>query len=98
MNLWQEDEIKNLKSQYATELLKHDCNSEDLKEKNLPYDAYIITYQVDGIIYKDLTRCHKRVGLFDMYYDKFGSGSLLSINFGPGKVNPKLWTDTNKKK
>ena len=26
-----------------------------------------------------------------MYYDKFGAGSLVSIEYGPGIVSPKTW-------
>jgi len=38
-----------------------------------------------------LVRTAKRSRLFDMYYDKFGSNSVVSIDFGPGNINPKLW-------
>jgi|TARA_A100001201_G_scaffold391_4_gene1078 hypothetical protein len=26
-----------------------------------------------------------------MYYDKFGPNTVISIDFGPGTINPKLW-------
>jgi hypothetical protein len=26
-----------------------------------------------------------------MYYDKFGGDSIISIEYGPGTVNPKIW-------
>lgn len=26
-----------------------------------------------------------------MYYDKFGPGAMMDIDFGPGTANPKLW-------
>ena len=91
MSLWQDSEIDQLKKKYSTQLVKHNCSEEDLKETNLPSDAYVVTYIVDETTYKDLTRCSKRVQIFDMYYDKFGTGVLQDIDFGPGRVNPKLW-------
>lgn len=98
MSLWQDSEIEDLKNKYSTELMKHDCQSDDLSNTNLPYDAYLVTYIVDDKTYKDLTRCSKRVHIFDMYYDKFGPGVIQSIDFGPGKVNPKLWNSKDNKK
>jgi hypothetical protein len=38
-----------------------------------------------------VTRAAKRVDLFDMYYDKYGPGAIQKIDFGYGRVNPKLW-------
>jgi hypothetical protein len=26
-----------------------------------------------------------------MYYDKFGADSIVSIEYGPGTVSPKIW-------
>jgi len=35
-----------------------------------------------------------------MYYDKYGPGSVQKIDFGYGRMNPKLWGNqkTEKKK
>ena len=41
-----------------------------------PSDAWIVTYEVDGEVHRDLTR-GSRVKLFDMYYDKFKMGKRL---------------------
>jgi hypothetical protein len=38
----------------------------------------------------DLVR-GSRVKIFDMYYDKYGPGSVKKIDFGYGRTNPKLW-------
>ena len=29
--------------------------------------------------------------VFDMYYDKYGPGSVKSINYGHGTIRPNLW-------
>ena len=50
-----------------------------------------MTYKVDDAVRNDLVRCHGRVNIFDMYYDKFGAGSIVSIEYGPGLVSPKTW-------
>ena len=62
-----------------------------MKDKSLPSDAYIVTYKIDDAVRNDLVRCHAKVNIFDMYYDKFGAGSIVNIEYGPGIVSPKLW-------
>ena len=46
-------------------------------------------------VYTDLCR-GKRVDVFDLYYDKFGKGSLIRIEWAYGQVSPKLWGATVK--
>jgi hypothetical protein len=29
--------------------------------------------------------------MFDMYYDRYGKGSVQRIDFGYGSINPRLW-------
>ena len=29
--------------------------------------------------------------IFDLYFDKFGKGSLQGIDFGYGNINPSMW-------
>jgi len=38
----------------------------------------------------DLCRSSKMSNVFDLYYDRFGSG-LKQIEMGYGRKNPKLW-------
>ena len=38
-----------------------------------------------------MVRAASRVNIFDMYYDKFGSNGIVSIEYGPGLMSPKLW-------
>ena len=98
---WTPKEKEDLSSRYSTSLIKENCNSEELKDKSLPSDAYIVTYKVDDAVRNDLVRCHAKVNIFDMYYDKFGKG-LKNIDYGEGRHNPKLWglkaPQTKKKK
>lgn len=88
--IWNAQEIKELKSRYGCEILKHNCTLQETKDYTVPTDAYIVEYIVDGEICYDLTRCGKRVNLFDMYYDKIGN-TIRSIRWGYGKINPRNW-------
>ena len=51
---WTAKEKENLNLRYSTCLLKENCNEEDLNDRSLPLDAYIVTYKMDGAIRKDL--------------------------------------------
>lgn len=90
-----------LPHEYGCEILFEKATMNLAKDPSLPNDAYLIWYDVDGETFMDVTRCRKRVDLFDFYYDKYGPGSVRKIDFGYGRVNPKLWgykTPEKKKK
>ena len=78
-------------SDYSCQILQEKTTLEAANDKTLPNDARLIWYIVDGVQYIDLTRCGKVSKMFDMYYDKYGKGSVQRIEFGYGSVNPKLW-------
>ena len=82
---------KVLPHEYGCEIILEKTTVEKAKDSSFPNDAYLIWYVVDDEECIDLTRCPKRVNLFDMYYDKYGPGSVKKIDFGYGRVNPKLW-------
>ena len=89
-------------SSYGCQILLEKTTIELANDKSYPTDAKLIWYVDDGTEYVDLTRCKKSVDLFDMYYDKYGPGSVRKIDFGYGTVKPKLWgykpSDKKKKK
>ena len=84
-------------SDYGCQILQEKTTLEKANDRSLPTDAKLIWYVVDGIEYIDLTRCGKTSKLFDMYYDKYGPGSVQKIDFGYGSVNPSPG-DTNHRK
>ena len=88
---WTPKEKEDLNSKYSTSLIKENCNQEEMSDKTLPSDAYVVTYKIEGRLRNDLVRCHAKVNIFDMYYDKFGGDSIISIEYGPGTVSPKIW-------
>lgn len=98
---WTKEEKENSAAKYGCSILVEKATLDQVKDPSWPNDARLIRYTVDGVQHVDLTRCSKISKLFDMYYDKYGKGSIQSIDFGYGTVNPKLWgykAPTEKKK
>lgn len=89
MDHWTPTERETCKSKYGCDILVENGSYTDVCTKEAPNDAYIVKYIVEDKICFDLTR-GARVRLFDMYWDKFRE-NLSSIEFGYGRVNPKLW-------
>jgi hypothetical protein len=87
---WTQEEKTNLAKRYGCQILLENSTMGQIKDPSFPSDAYIIEYVVDGELRKDLCR-GKRSSIFDLYYDKFGKGSIQKIDFGYGRVSPKLW-------
>jgi hypothetical protein len=90
MTQWTPEEKKEITSRYGCEILFERTSLQQIKDPSLPNDAYMVIYRVDGQTFMDLCR-GTRVRIFDMYYDRFGSGSVQKIDFGYGRSNPKLW-------
>lgn len=79
-----------LPHEYGCEVLLEDTTVEKAKDSSFPNDAYLVWYTLEGQQCIDLIR-GTRVRIFDMYYDKYGPGVVQKIDFGYGRVNPKLW-------
>jgi hypothetical protein len=79
-----------LPREYGCEILLEKTTIEQAKNSSFPNDAYLIWYQIENKTHMDLIR-GSRVRIFDMYYDKYGPGSVKKIDFGYGRTNPKLW-------
>ena len=85
---WTPTEKESLKETYGTEILIENGSLDEVMTTDAPSDAWIITYEIDGTVNRDLTR-GTRVKLFDMYYDKFTS--VKRIEYGMGTIKPSLW-------
>jgi hypothetical protein len=90
MTQWTPEEKKEIPSQYGCELLFERTTLQQIKDPSLPTDAHIVIYRVNDQTFMDLCR-GKKVNIFDMYYDKFGPGSVQKIDWGYGRVNPRIW-------
>lgn len=84
-------DTKYLPHEYGCEVIFERATMIQAKDSSLPSDAYLIWYDVNDETFMDVTRCRKKSDLFDFYYDKYGPGSVRKIDFGYGRVNPKLW-------
>ena len=78
-------------SEYACEIIQEKTTLEKSKDRKLPSDAFNVTYIVDGEERLDVTRSGKMGNVFDMYYDRYGQGSVKKIDYGHGTVNPSQW-------
>ena len=86
---WTPSEKESLKEQYGCEILIENGSLDEVSTSDAPSDAWIVTYELDGTVHRDLTR-GTRVKLFDMYYDKFKMGIKI-IDYGKGIIKPSLW-------
>ena len=78
-------------SDYSCEIIQEKTTHEKSLDRKLPTDAFNITYVVEGETFLDVTRSSKMVNVFDMYYDRYGKGSVQRIDFGHGTVNPSQY-------
>ena len=82
-------------------ILHQNCEPSVADDRTLPYNAYLVTYEIDGAIAYDLVIPDKQVEIFDYYWDRYREG-LKGWKQSEGRVNPKLWgnvpKETSKKK
>ena len=78
-------------SEYSCEILLEKTTSEKSIDRKFPTDAFNVTYVVEGETLLDVTRSSKMVNIFDMYFDRYGKGSVQKIDFGHGTINPGQW-------
>ena len=78
-------------SDYSCEILQEKTTPEKANDRKLPSDAFNVTYIVEGETRLDVTRSGKMVNIFDMYYDRYGKGSVQKIDYGHGTVNPSQY-------
>jgi hypothetical protein len=83
-------EKRVLPHEYGCEILLEKTTIEKAKDSSFPNDAYLIWYRCNDEDCIDLVR-GTRVRIFDMYYDKYGPGTIQKIDFGYGRTNPKIW-------
>ena len=89
MDSWTPAERETCKTRYNCEIMIQGGSYAEVCTKEAPNDAYIVKYMLEDKICFDLTR-GSRVRIFDMYWDKFRE-NLKDIDFGYGRINPKLW-------
>ncbi len=79
----------------SIKIIHKNCDASLSKDKSLPINSYLVKYSsMDKIMY-DIVQ-GTRVSIFDHYYDEYGK--VLSIDWTDGRVNPKIYGSTPKKK
>ena len=76
---------------YSCQIILEKTTLEKAEDRQLPTDAFNVTYLIDGKEHLDVTRSEKMANVFDMYYDKYGAGSVKAIDYGCGTIRPNLW-------
>jgi hypothetical protein len=71
-------------------ILHQNCDPELANDRSLPYNAYLVTYEIDGALAYDLVIPDKQLEIFDYYWDRYREG-LKGWKQSEGRVNPKLW-------
>ena len=78
-------------SAYSCEIILEKTTREKADDRSLPTDAFNVYYTVDGKEHLDVTRSEKMVNVFDLYYDRYGKGTVQKITYGHGTIRPNLW-------
>ena len=76
-------------------ILHEDCDPTVAEDRSLPYTAYLVQYKDNDKVKFDISTATKRVDIFDYYWDKFRS--VMNMTQTQGRVNPKLWGNSEKK-
>ena len=71
-------------------IINENCERELANDRTLPYNAYLVTYEVDAVMAYDLVISDKNMDIFDYYWDKYREG-LKGWKQSEGRVNPRLW-------
>ena len=71
-------------------ILHQNCDPEAANDRTLPYNSYLVTYEIDGALAYDLVIANKGVEIFDYYWDRYRDG-IKGWKQSEGRVNPKLW-------
>ena len=71
-------------------ILHENCDPKLANDRTLPYNAYLVTYEVDAVMAYDLVISDKKSDIFDYYWDKYREG-LKGWKQSEGRVNPRMW-------
>ena len=78
------------RSLLSLKFLQQNCDPKLAEDRELPYTAYLVTYEVDGATRYDIVQCNKKVDIFDHYWDRYRE-DFKTFKQTEGRVNPKLF-------
>ena len=73
------------------------CDPKLADDRQLPYTAYLIQYEVEGKVEHDIAMGSKASDIFDHYYDKYKKG-FKWLKQTQGTVRPNLWNQPSPKR
>jgi hypothetical protein len=82
------------RARLSIRILHQNCDPELAEDRTLPYTAYVVQYESEGSVCYDIVIPNKRVDIFDHYWDRYREG-LKGFKQTEGRVNPKMWGNTN---
>ena len=71
-------------------LIHEKCDPKAAEDRDLPYTAYLIEYQVEGNPTYDIAMGDSQVELFDKYYDKYKK-DFIGFKQTEGRMRPNLY-------
>jgi hypothetical protein len=72
-------------------IIHKNCERKLSKNRELPINSYLVTYIFEGKESYDIVQSSGRVEVFDYYYDNYGKGNILNIEWTDGRINPKMY-------
>lgn len=79
------------------QIIHHNCDPKLAEDRTLPYSAYVVKYYDEEQYNYDIVIANKKSDIFDHYWDRYREG-LISFKQTEGRVNPRSWASTKKKK
>ena len=73
-------------------ILHEKCDPKLADDRNLPYTAFLVQYELEGKAAYDIAVSTKAVEIFDHYYDKYKK-DFRRFDATSGTVDPRRWND-----
>ena len=73
-------------------ILHENCDRKLADDRELPYTAFLVQYELEGKVTYDIAMSSKAVELFDHYYDKYKK-DFRRFDSTAGMVNPRRSND-----
>ena len=77
-------------------IIHENCDRKLADNKDLPYTAYLVQYELEGKAAYDIAVSTKAVVIFDHYYDKYKK-DFKRFDQSAGTVDPRRWMNANQK-
>ena len=77
-------------------ILHENCDPALADDRTLSYNAYLVSYELDGTLSYDITITDKKSEIFDYYWDKYKK-NFIGLKQSEGRANPRLWGAKPKK-